>query len=101
MPKDLTHGVVEGQTQDFDAEVDGVPGEVALGPSPIAFLDDQARIVLQAVIACLPFLESGSTPLEQREDRCHPGSADLIASPTRARQVEFMKVSVALRSRIP
>ncbi|MBE0541267.1 MAG: hypothetical protein IH623_07775 [Verrucomicrobia bacterium] len=34
------HGVVEGQAQDLDVEVNGVAGEVAFGPAPITVLDD-------------------------------------------------------------
>ena len=32
---DFAHGVVEGQAEDFDEEVDGVAGEILLGPAPI------------------------------------------------------------------
>ncbi len=69
-----------------------ITSEVALGPPPVAVLDDQTRIVRHGVISRFPFLESESTPLEQREDRSHPSGADLIASPTRARQVGAMGV---------
>ncbi len=41
---DFAHGVVEGETQDLDKEVDGVAGEVSLGPAPVAFLDDETGI---------------------------------------------------------
>lgn len=33
----LAHGVVEGQAEDVDEEIDGVAVEVALGPAPIGF----------------------------------------------------------------
>ena len=72
MAGDLSHGVVEGQVQDFDAEVDGIAREVALGPPPVAVLDDQTRIVRHGVISRFTFLEPESPPLEQREDRSHP-----------------------------
>ncbi len=31
---DLAHGVVEGEAEDLDVEVNGVAGQVALGPAP-------------------------------------------------------------------
>ena len=42
--KDLAHGVVEGQAEDLDAEVDGVAGQIAFGPAPVAVFDDEAGI---------------------------------------------------------
>ena len=41
---EFAHGVVEGQAQGFHAEVDGVAGQVALGPAPVALFEDQARM---------------------------------------------------------
>jgi hypothetical protein len=41
---DLAHGVVEGQAEDLGTEVDGVPGQIALGPAPIGVFDDQTGI---------------------------------------------------------
>ena len=41
----LTHGLVEGQAQHLGAEVDGVAGEVAVGPAPVAVFHDQAGIL--------------------------------------------------------
>ena len=49
-----------------------IASEVALGPSPVTVFEDQTRIVRHGVISRFPFLESESTPLEQREDRSHP-----------------------------
>ena len=40
-PGNFAHGVVEGQAEHLDKEVDGVAGEVALGPAPIGVLDDE------------------------------------------------------------
>ena len=37
---DLAHGVVEGQAEDLGAEVEGVAGQIALGPAPIGVFDD-------------------------------------------------------------
>ena len=39
---DLAHGVVEVHSQNLNKEVDGVASQVALGPAPVAFLDDEA-----------------------------------------------------------
>jgi hypothetical protein len=36
---DLAHGVVEGQAEDLDMEVNGVASEVAFGPAPVALFD--------------------------------------------------------------
>ncbi|HEY6182195.1 MAG TPA: hypothetical protein VIW67_08115 [Terriglobales bacterium] len=56
-PGDFAHGVVEVQAQDLNEEVDGVAGQLALGPSPVAVLDDQTRIGGQLVVAGFPFDE--------------------------------------------
>jgi hypothetical protein len=39
---DLEHGVVEGQLENLDKEVDGVTFQAASVPVPIGFLDDEA-----------------------------------------------------------
>ena len=59
----MAHGVVEGQAEDLDKEVDGVAGEVVLGPAsawlrrgrpaPVAVLEDEAGIGGQNEIARL------------------------------------------------
>ncbi len=38
---DEAHGVVEGETEDLGVEVDGVAGEVALGPAPEGVFYDE------------------------------------------------------------
>ena len=35
---------MEGQAEDLDVEVDGVAGELAFGPAPVAVFDDEAGI---------------------------------------------------------
>ena len=40
----MAHGVVEGQTQNLDKEVNGVAGQIALGPTPVAVFD-QSRCI--------------------------------------------------------
>ena len=39
---DLVHGIVEGQAEHLDTEVDGIAGQIALGPAQVAVLEDQA-----------------------------------------------------------
>jgi len=48
---DLAHGVVEGPAEDPAEKVNGVAGEVALGPVPVGVFDDQKRISGQKRIA--------------------------------------------------
>jgi hypothetical protein len=38
---DVADGVVEGQSQDLDVEVNGVAGQIAFGPAPIGVFDDK------------------------------------------------------------
>jgi hypothetical protein len=38
----VLHGLVKGEAQDLNKEVNGVAGPVPLGPAPIAVFDDQA-----------------------------------------------------------
>ena len=75
------HGIVEGQAEDLNAEVNGVAGEVALRPAPIAVLDDEARISGQSKIACFVRDELESALLEQRGEGGQSGGADLLACP--------------------
>ena len=71
----------EGQAEDLDAEVNGIAGEVALRPAPIAVLDDEARISGQSKIACIVCDELESALLEQRREGGQSGGADLLAGP--------------------
>ena len=36
---DLAHGVMEGQAEHLDMEVNGVAGQIAFGPTPVAVFD--------------------------------------------------------------
>ena len=78
---DVTHGVVEGQSQDLDMEVNGVAGEVALRPAPVAVFDDEAGIGGQNKIARLTRHELESMFLQQRRQGREPGGADLLTRP--------------------
>ena len=80
---DLAHGVMEGQAEDLDVEVNGVAGEIAFGPAPVAVFDDEAGIGGQNKIARLAGDELESALLEQRHQRGQPGSADLLARSTK------------------
>ena len=79
--RDLAHGVVEGQAEDLGTEVDGVAGQIALGPAPIGVFDDQTGIGGQAKIASLAFDQLETTLLEQWGQRHYTGGADLLARP--------------------
>jgi hypothetical protein len=59
---DLAHGIVEGQAEHLDVEVNGVAGEVAFGPAPVTVFDDEAGIGGQNKIARLAFDELESAP---------------------------------------
>ena len=78
---DLTHGVVEGEAEDLDVEVNGVAGEVTLRPAPVAVFDDETGIGGQNKIAGLAGDEFQFTLLEQWHQRREPGGADLVAGP--------------------
>ena len=79
---DLAHGVVEGQSQDLDMEVNGVAGQIPFGPAPVTVLDDQAGMGGQNKIARLPFDEFQSALPEQRCQQGDAGGADLFATPS-------------------
>ena len=66
---DPAHGVVEGQAEDLDVEVDGVAGQIALGPAPVTVFDDEAGIGGQNKIARLACDEFQPALLEQRKRR--------------------------------
>src|SRR5437879_4139800 len=78
---DLPHGVVEGQAEHLDKEVDGVAGQVAWGPAPVAVFDEEAGISghLKVIGCSLDQLEAAF--LEQRQQRGDPGGADLLVRP--------------------
>ena len=41
---DFAHGLMKGQAEDLDKEVDGVAGKLPLRAAPVAVFDQQARI---------------------------------------------------------
>jgi hypothetical protein len=78
---DLAHGVVEGQAEDLDVEVNGVPGQISFRPAPVAVFDDETGKGGQDKIASLAGDELESVLLQQRNQRSQPGGADLFARP--------------------
>ena len=50
---DLAHGVMEGKAEHLDMEVDGVAGQIAFRPAPVAVFHDEAGIDWQRKIARL------------------------------------------------
>jgi len=49
----LAHGVVEGQTKNLDMEVNGIAGQIAFRPAPVAVFDDETGTGGQNKIARL------------------------------------------------
>jgi len=78
---DLAHGIVEGQAEDLDMEVNGIASEVAFGPAPIGVFYDESGIGGQNKVARLAFDELESAQLQERNQRGQPGGADLFARP--------------------
>ena len=56
---------MEGQAQDLDKEVNGVAGQIAFGPAPVAVFDDEAGIGGQNKIACPAMAELHPVFFEQ------------------------------------
>ena len=67
---DLAHGVVEGQAEDLDMEVNGVAGEVAFGPAPVAVFDDETGMGGRSKVVRLARDELEAALLEQWHQRC-------------------------------
>ncbi len=78
---DLAHGVVEGQAEDLDVEVNSIAGEVSFRPAPVAVFDDKTGIGGQNKITGLARDDLESAFFQQRHQWCEPGGADLLARP--------------------
>jgi hypothetical protein len=74
---------VEAQLEEVDEEVDDVALEVALGPAPVGFFDDEYREGGQLEVARLLLEELEAAFLEQRDQGRHAGGADLFSGPSR------------------
>lgn len=81
---DVAHGLVEGQAQDLDEEVDGVAGQVALWPAPVILLEDEAWESGQGEVARFLGDELESPFFQQRREFSVPRRLDLFAGPARA-----------------
>ena len=78
------HGLVEREAQDLDVEVDGVAGQVALGPTPITVFKDETGKGRQNEVTASLFEPLEAALLKQGPERSQSGCADLLASPTGA-----------------
>ena len=76
---DVAHGVMEGEAQNLDVEINGVTGEIAFGPAPVAVFDDETGIGGQDKISPLQFDDLKSAFLEQGKQRSQSRGADLLA----------------------
>lgn len=56
---------MEGKAEHLHVKVNGVAGEVALGPAPVTVFDDEAGIGGQNEIACLARQELESARLQE------------------------------------
>src|SRR6266542_2401595 len=74
----FAHGVVKAQAQDLDEEVDGVAGQAALRPPPVAVFDGQIRIGGQLVVLRFAFEKLKAAPLQERNQRGRAGGADQV-----------------------
>src|SRR5436190_19056229 len=78
---DLAHSIIEGQAENLDEEVDGVACQLALWPTPIAVLDEQALVSGQFKIDGRQLDELEASPAQQGNQRSHAGGADLLSRP--------------------
>ena len=76
---DLAHGIMEGQAEHLDVEVNGVASQIALGPAPVTVFDGETGIGGHGKIVRLAYDELESALLEQWRQRGQPGGADLFA----------------------
>ena len=74
---------MEGQAEHAHEEVDGVALEVALGPAPVAFFEDETGEGGQLEVGRLLLDELEAAFLQERDQRSHASSADLFARPAR------------------
>jgi len=65
---DLAHGVVEGEAEDLDKEVDGVAGQVALGPAPVTVFDQEALVGGQLEVTGVDGVEPYQGPFYTQVD---------------------------------
>ncbi len=92
--QEFAHGVVEAQTQDVRAEVDGISGEVALGPAPVAVLHDETGKGGHEEVAAAGFDEGEAAFFEERPQGHEPGRADLLTRPPWRRGCAIKRAAV-------
>ena len=80
---DRAHGVMEAQPEHLGEEVDGVACQIPFRPAPVAVFEDQARMRRQLEVAGVAFAELEAAFLQERNERCQSGGADLFAGPAR------------------
>jgi len=80
---DQTHGVVEGKPQDFGEEVDGVSGEIPLGPAPVIFFDQESWIGAQMEVSSGELFQGQSAFGEDGEQGGQSRGPDLLTIPAR------------------
>lgn len=78
----LAHGVVEGQAEHLDVEVNGVAGEVAFGPAPVTVFDDETGIGGQNKIARLSRDELESAFFQDLNQWSQSRGTDLLPGPS-------------------
>ena len=79
--RQLPHGVRERRAEHFHVEVYGIAGQIAVGPSPIRRLENQALILFHLQVAAAAIAQGKAAPLEQRRQFDDAGGADLFAGP--------------------
>ena len=77
----MAHRIVKRQPEHAHEEVNGVAGEVALGPAPVAVFDDEAGIGGQNEITGLAGDQLESALLQKPNQWGESGVADLLACP--------------------
>ena len=60
---------MEAHPQDLDAEVDGVAGQMAFGPAPVAVFEEEARMGGQFKVVGVAFAQGQTTLLQQGDER--------------------------------
>jgi len=75
---DQTHGVVEGDAEDFGEEVDGVSGEIPFRPAPVIFFDEEFWISAQMEVSSGELFQGQSVFGEDGEQGGQSRGADLL-----------------------
>ena len=88
LAEDMTHGIIERKTEDFDMEVDGVSRKVTLGPTPVRVFYDETLVCRQDKVTGIAGNELKAAHLEQWDERGKAGKADLFARPARLQAIE-------------